>query len=121
MMSPPSSDAVPQSWSTPPRCHLFGAQPARQQPLARLAVLERRREEVVEEQHLDAALAHQVDERVVLLPGSPHPDHVVEEQVMAVAGRQALVRDVGSVDHHGPQRPDLGVGAERRCGHGGHC
>ena len=61
------------------------------------------------EQHLDAALAHQVDERVVLLPGAPHPDHVVEEQLVAVRRREPLVREVGPVHHDRSERPDLRV------------
>ena len=81
-------------------------------PLPRLRVLERLGEQVVEEQHLDAALAHQVDEGVVLLARAAHPDHVVEEQLVAVRRREALVGEVGPVDHHGPQRSDLRVGAE---------
>ena len=75
----------------------------------------------MQEQHLDAALAHQVDEGVVLLAGAPHPDHVVEQQLVAVRGREPLVLEVGPVHHHGSQLADLGVGAERRCGDGGHC
>ena len=94
---------------------LLGPQPSREQPLARLRVLERLGEQVVEEQDLDAALAHQVDEGVVLLARAPHPDDVVEEQLVAVRRRQALVRQVGPVDHHRPERPDLGVCPAGRC------
>ena len=83
-----------------------------EQPLARVAVLERLGEQLVEQQHLDAALAHQVDERVELLAGAAHPDHVVEQQLVAVRRRQALVREVGPVDDHAAQRPDLGRDAE---------
>ena len=74
---------------------------------------ERLRQQLVQQQHLDPARAHQVDERVELLAGAPHPDHVVEQQVVAVGGGQALVREVRAVDHHGVQRPDLGGDSER--------
>ena len=83
-----------------------------QHPLPRLRILERLGEQVVEQQHLDSAFAHQVDEGVVLLPRAPHPDHVVEEEVVAVARRQALVGDIGPVHEHGAERPDLRVRAE---------
>jgi hypothetical protein len=49
----------------------------------------------VEQQHVDAALAHHVDERVVLLTRATYPDDVVEEQLVAVRGRQPLVARSG--------------------------
>ena len=57
------------------------------------------REQVVQLQHLDAALLHLQHEVVVVLLRLLHPDHVVEQQVVAVAGRQALVREPGPADH----------------------
>ena len=89
-----------------------GRSRARQQPLLRLRVLERLAQQIVEEQDLDAALAHQVDERVVLLARAPHPDHVIEQQLVTVRRREALVREIGAVHDHRPKRPDLGVGTE---------
>ena len=66
-------------------------------------------------------VAHQVDERVELLARPAHPDHVVEQQLVAVGRRQALVREVGAVDDHAAQRPDLGGDAEAGGGgRGGH-
>ena len=83
-----------------------------QHPLARPAVRERLGEQLVEEQHLDAALAHQVDERVELLARAAHPDDVVEQQLVAVRRRQPLVREVRAVDDDAAQRPDLRGDAE---------
>ena len=94
------------------RRDLLRAQLALEQPVARVAVLERLGEQLVEQEHLDAALAHEVDERVELLAGPAHPDHVVEQQLVAVRRRQALVRQVRAVDDDAAQRPDLGGDAE---------
>ena len=88
-----------------------------QQPVARVAVLERLGQQLVEQQDLDAALAHEVDERVELLPRAAHPDHVVEQQLVAVGRGQPLVREVRAVDDDAVQGPDLGCDAE--CGGGG--
>jgi hypothetical protein len=74
----------------------------------------------VEEQDLDVMFPHQVDERVVLLPRAADPDDVVEEQLVAVRRRQALVREVRPVHDHRPQRPDLGAHAEGGFGDCGH-
>jgi len=41
-------------------------------------------EEIVEEDDLDVTLAHEVDERIELLPRAPDPDDVVEQQLVAV-------------------------------------
>ena len=100
--------------------HLLGAQPPLEHPLTGVVVLERLGQQVVEQQHLDAAPAHHLDERVELLLGAAHPDHVVEQELVAVGRREALVRQVGAVDDHRAQRPDLRVGADRRCGYGFH-
>jgi hypothetical protein len=70
----------------------------------------------VQQQNLDATLAHDVDEGVELLPGMPHPDHVVEEQLMAVGGGESLVREVRTMHHHRPELSDLRVRPECRFG-----
>ena len=95
-----------------------GPDPPREQPLASLLVLERLGQQLVQEQDLDAARAHQVDERVELLPRAPHPDDVVEEQIVAVARREPLVRQVGPVHHHRVELPDLRVCSEDGVGDG---
>ena len=78
----------------------------------RRRVLERLPQQIVEEQDLDAATAHQIDERVVLLPRPADPDHVVEQQLVTVRRRQALMGEIRAVDDHRPKRSDLGVGTE---------
>ena len=75
-------------------------------------------EQLVEEQDLDAAVAHQVDERVELLARAPHPDHVVEQQLVAVGRREPLVREVGPVDHHRSELSPPGGGAQGAVGWG---
>ena len=102
------------------RGHLLRSQSAREEPFAGVSIFERLRQKLVEEEDLDAAVAHEIDERVELLSRAPDPDHVVEEKLMAVRGRQPLVRKIRPVHHHRPQRADLGVCAERRRGGSGH-
>ena len=102
------------------RRHLLGPEAALQDPLARFLVLHRLRQQLVEEQHLDVFLAHQVDEGVVLLPCAPHPDHVVEQERLAVRRREALVCDVRPVHHDRAQLADLRVDAERGLGGSAH-
>ncbi len=52
-------------------------------------------------EHLDAVPLHLLHEVEVVLDGLIHPDHVVEQQIMAVAWGQALMREAGPADHHG--------------------
>ena len=82
-------------------------------PLARDLVGQRLREQVLEVQHLDAAITQHVGKGVVLLPGALHPQHVVEQQVGAVRRRQPLELEIGTVQHHLPQPPHLGIDTER--------
>jgi len=100
--------------------HLFRPQPPRKDPLARLGVLQRLRQELMEEQDLDPFAAHHVDERVELLARAAHPDHVVEQQLVAVRGRQALVGEIGPMHDHRAERSDFGVRAQLGCGGSGH-
>ena len=74
---------------------------------------ERFGEQVAEQVDLDAALAHLLDELVVLELGALHPEHVVEEQIVVVRRRQPLEAQLGPMDHHLAQLPDLGVHTER--------
>src|SRR5262249_51015720 len=59
-----------------------------------------------------AELAHQVDERVVLLARTADPDDVVEEEFVAVRRRETLVRYIRSVDQDSPERAHLGLDTE---------
>ena len=101
------------------RGDLLRAQLALQHPLARGRIRERLGQQLVEQQHLDAALAHHVDERVELLPRAAHPDDVVEQQLVAVRGGQSLVGEVGAVDDHAAERADLR--SDAKFGGGGWC
>ena len=56
-------------------------------------------EQIVQLEHLDAALAHLQHEVVVILLRFVHPQHVVEQQIGAIARRQPLVRQARAADH----------------------
>ncbi len=87
-------------------------------PLLGIRRLERLGEQLLEIHDLDAAVAHQVRERVVLLARSPDPQHVVEQELVVVVGGQALELEIRPVDHHPSQLADLGMDAELPCGRG---
>ena len=85
------------------------------QPLpASVAGGERLGEQVLEQEHLDAALAHPGDELVVLVLRALDPQHVVEQQVVVVGRGQPLQAELRPVDHHLAQPSDLRVNPERR-------
>ena len=69
-------------------------------------------EQVVHLDDLDAAVAHLLHEVEVVALGVVDPQHVVEQQLVAVGRRQALVRAARRADHHLAQLADLGVDAE---------
>ena len=56
--------------------------------------------------------AQSLGERVVLGLRPAHPEHVVEEQVGGVVGRQPLELQVRTVQYHLPQAADLGIHVE---------
>ena len=91
--------------------HLVGHDLAVQQPRLRLRVAHRLGEHVVQLHHLDVAVAHLVDEVEVVTPGVLHPQHVVEQQLVAVGRGEPLVRQAGRADQHLSQLADLGVNA----------
>ena len=70
-----------------------------------------RAQQVAEEVHGDVAVAQHVGEAVVLLLGAVHPQHVVEQQAVLVAGGEPFELQPRSVQDHLPERPDLGVNA----------
>ncbi len=70
---------------------------------------ERLRKEVAEVQHLDPSLAQRLRQRVVLLAGPLDPQDVVEQQLLAVGGRQPLELEAGAVQHDPPQAPHFGI------------
>ena len=81
-------------------------------PLLRLGDRDRLGQQIVHLDHVDAAVAHLLDEVEVIALGVLDPEHVVEQQRVAVAGRQPLVRPPRRADHHLAQLADLGVDAE---------
>ena len=64
--------------------------------------------------HVDAAIAHLLHEVEVVALGVVDPHDVVEQQGVAIAGRQALMRPARRADHHLAQLADLGVDAKGR-------
>ena len=94
------------------RRHLFVAHAAREQPVARVGVVERLREQLVQQQHLDVPVAHQVDERVELLARPAHPDHVVEEEPWQFVGDSRSCARSGRCTITVRSFPDLRVGTE---------
>jgi hypothetical protein len=70
---------------------LVGDDLAVQQPGPRLWDRHRLRQQVVQLQDVDAARAQLVDEVGVVALGVLDPHHVVEQQVLGVAGRQPVV------------------------------
>ncbi len=78
---------------------------------ARLRVGERLGQQVVQFEHLDAALAHLQHEVVVVLLRLVHPEHVVEQQIGAVARREPLVGEARPADEDRPQLADFTVDA----------
>ena len=100
--------------------HRVGIDLAVEHPGAGLRILQRRCQEVVHLQHLDPSLAHHLAEAVVLRLGLVNPDDVVEEQVVAVVGRQPHVGQPRPADHDLAQPTDLRVDTEllRRHRHG---
>src|SRR5690554_5783566 len=68
--------------------HIVVADPAIQQPPARLRDLHRLRQHFAQEDYLDAAVAHGIDEGQMFYPGLLDPDDIVEEKLFSVRWRQ---------------------------------
>ena len=90
---------------------LVGGDLAVEQPGPGGRVLQRLGEQVVHLDHLDAALAHLGHEVEMVALGVLHPQHVVEQQVVAVGRGQPLVRPARRADQDLAQRADLGMHA----------
>ncbi len=82
-------------------------------PAARLLVGDRFGQQVVQFEHLDAALPHLEHEVVVVLLSLVHPEHVVEQQIGAIARRQPLVGQARAADQDRSQRADFTMNTER--------
>ena len=71
-----------------------------QDPLLPFRDRNRLGQQVVHLDHLDAAVSHLGDEIEVIALGVLDPKNVVEQQVVAVARREPLVRAARRADHH---------------------
>ena len=71
-------------------------------------------EQIVQLEHFDTTLLHLQHEVVVVLLRLVHPQHVVEQKILAVAGREPLVREPGPTHHHRAQLANFRVNAECR-------
>ncbi|MNH05872.1 hypothetical protein D3C79_652210 [compost metagenome] len=78
-------------------------------PLEGLFVLHDIGQQVVHLQHIHTTLAHLGDEVEMVTLGLVDPDHIVEQQFITVARRQALVRQARGANHHFAQFAGFGV------------
>ena len=74
-------------------------------------VLERVLQQFRDVEHLDAVVAEDLRERVVLLLGAGHPGQPVEQDAAAAAGRDAFQLGARTVDEYGAQPAGLTVRA----------
>ncbi|MNZ27311.1 hypothetical protein D3C78_445270 [compost metagenome] len=81
-------------------------------PLQCFLVLHDVGEQVVHFQDIDAALAHLGDEVEVVALGLVDPDHVVEQQLVAVVGGQAHMCEPRRADHYLMQFAGFRMNAE---------
>ncbi|OBX36321.1 hypothetical protein A8U91_00662 [Halomonas elongata] len=79
--------------------HEIGSQLAIQNPGQRLGVLGHLGQHVVHFQHFHAMLPHLGDEIEMIALGLVDPHHIIEQQIVAVAWRQALMCQAGRTDH----------------------
>ncbi|MNH06510.1 hypothetical protein D3C79_658800 [compost metagenome] len=89
--------------------HGVGGEFAVEDPLQRFGVLHRFGQQIVHFQHVDATLTHLGHEVEVIALGLVDPDHVIEQQLVAVAWSQALVGKARRADHHLAQLASFGV------------
>src|SRR4029450_5616088 len=75
---------------------------------------QRLREQVAEQEDLDAALTHLVDEPVVLVLRALDPQDVVEQQLVMVRGGQSLEAEPRPVDHALAELAHFRIGTEVR-------
>ena len=93
--------------------HLVGGQPLVEQVGATLRIRDDVGEQFVDEHDLNPELLpHEVDESVVPLAGLPHPDHVVEQELLRVRRCEPLHLEPGTVDDDLPELADLRVHTE---------
>jgi hypothetical protein len=79
-----------------------------------VASCKRLTEQILEQEHLDAVIAHLRGELVVLILRTLDPQHVVEQQIVVIRRGQSLQTELGSMHHHLPEPAHLRVNAECR-------
>ena len=106
------------------RLHLLGGAPGAavadhalvedvvEHPALGCGLLERLGQKLLGVEDLDAAVAHEMHEGVVLLLRPVDPDDVVEEQVLGVGWGEAAMLQARAVDHDLAQATDLRVHSE---------
>ena len=95
-----------------PRPTWFGHDLVVQDPLLAFRDRDSLGQQVVHLHHVDAAVAHLGDEVEVVALGVLDPQHVVEQQLVAVGRREALVRSTWGADHDLAQLADFRVDTE---------
>ena len=88
-----------------------GGDLAVEDPLQGLGILHRLLEQVMHLDHFDAAFAHLGHEVEVVALGLGDPDHVIEQQFVAVVGGQAQMGQTRRTDHHLVQFAGFGMNA----------
>ena len=111
------ASAVRQAWTSSTRLGPTTASDATSEMIRLPGLLaggQRLAQQVLDVQHLDAALAHPRDELVVLPLRPLDPQDVVEQQLVVVARRQPLEAEVRPMDDDLAELADLRVHTERR-------
>jgi len=99
---------------------LVGGDLAVEQPRLGGRVLQRLGQQLMHLDHLDPTLFHFQHEVVVILLRFVHPEHVVEQQRIAVRRGQPLVGEIRAVHDHRAQRSDLRVRSQGGVGNRAH-
>ena len=81
-------------------------------PFARVGYVQRLAQQRHGVQHLDPFAAHDVGKDGVILDRLFDPEHIVKQQMLAVVGRQAAMRQTGWRDDHLPQCAGFGMNAQ---------
>jgi hypothetical protein len=96
------------------QAHLVGNNLVVEDPFPRLRNGYRRGKQVVHLNDVDAAISHLLHKVEMIALGVLHPQHVIEEQSVAIGGRKPLMSATGRADHDLAQLTNLGMDAERR-------
>ncbi len=91
----PGADLVDQA-----EADLVGGELAFENPVQRFLLTDDIGQQVVHLQHVDITLTHLGDEIEVVALGLGNPEHIVEQQFVAVVRGQPLVGQAGGAHHH---------------------